>query len=97
MRKETTRYRVYDAWDEFVVEGTARECAEGLGVAVKSFREMAAKFKNGKYKKYSIFEVQPEEVWKSDRDLAKQWDDFVTPIRERYGVPVYKPGKGDNK
>lgn len=26
----------------------------------------------------------------------KAWDEFVTPIREFYGVPQYKP-KGDNR
>lgn len=103
--KETIRYRVYDSWDEFVVEGTASECAAELGMKLKTFRNNAIEFKQGKYKKYSIFEVQREEreienkkeIWKSESDLIKEWDDFITPIRKRYGVPVYKPGKGDKR
>ena len=29
--------------------------------------------------------------------LCKQWDDFVAPIREKYGVPVYKKEKKHDK
>ena len=25
------------------------------------------------------------------KELIKKWDDFVTPIREYYGVPRYRP------
>ena len=89
-------YRVYNPKGKFLVEGTVAECAEKLGMTVSSFRDAAGKFREGRYKKYNIYDVTDEErtdIRDSDRDVIKKWDDFVTPIRERFGIPVYKPPK----
>ena len=88
------RYRVYNPTDgKFIVEGNVAECAEKLGMTEKSFWEAADKFMKGRYKKYNIYDVTDEkgcEIKACDRDIIKKWDDFVTPIREAFGVPVYK-------
>lgn len=89
-------YRVYNPKGKFLVEGDVFACAEKLGMTVKSFRDAAEKFAQGRYKKYNIYDVTDEkdcEIKASDRDAIKKWNDFVTPIRERFGIPVYKPPK----
>lgn len=87
-------FRVYNPVDgRFIVEGTASECAKKLGITEKSFRWAAERFKKGDYKKYNIYDVSNERestVRECDRDVIKAWDDFVTPIRERFGIPVYR-------
>lgn len=89
-------YRVYTPRGKFLVEGTVEECAEKLGLTVRGFQDAARMFKRGRYKKYNIYDVT-DEIRERNRDVIKKWDDFVTPIRERFGVPVYRPGKGDGK
>lgn len=93
-------YRVYNQSGKYVVEGTDEECAKKLGITAKSFQRAAREFKRGGYKKYYIWDVsdEPENVdQKSERELIEAWDNFVTPIREKYGIPVYKREKGGAK
>ena len=94
---EVKIWRVYNPLNgKFIVEGTDIECAKKLGIAVRSFNDAARRYKEGRYHKYYIYDVsdEPENVdQKSERELIKAWDDFVTPIRERFGVPVYKGGR----
>jgi hypothetical protein len=81
---------------ELLAEGTGKECAEKLGMTARSFSDAAQRFKEGRYNKYYIYNVtdeKREEANESDRDVIKKWDDFVTPIRKHFGVPVWKGGK----
>ena len=88
---EVNIYRVYDPRNgKFIVEGTVSECARKLGMTTDRFRRVAFDFKNGKYKKLNIYDVTGEKynIKEKYSDVIKKWDDFVTPIRERYGIPV---------
>ena len=99
------RYEVYDlVKGNLLVEGTAMRCADALGLTADSIRSMA----NGKYssRKYDVREIKPPgaeekaETTGIDHGLvsaAKQWDAFCEPIRKKYGIPVYRPGKENNK
>lgn len=92
-------YRVYSPKGKFIVEGDAEKCADKLGIDMLSFERAAHKFRNGRYKKYRIYDVtdeydEDELRRKTDADVIKAWDDFVTPIREYYGVPVRHLGEG---
>ena len=87
-------FEVYNGFGDLVVSGTAKQCAEALGITSDVFRKHGYK---GRYKSYRIVDV-PEEgekykQWDHDK-LAKRWDDFCEPIRKAYGIPVYRPGEG---
>ena len=47
--------------DELVCSGTARECAEVLGIKPKSFYVMVHKVLHGKTNKWDIYVEEPEE------------------------------------
>lgn len=87
-------YRFFTQAGELVCQGTAKECADRLGVTVTTIRERASK-PNTKNKKYLVEVIGKGEKQsnKKLRTLAKQWDEFITPIREEFGVPVYKGAK----
>lgn len=96
-------YEVYDIeTDELVVKGTAKECAEKFGVTVRWWRDELVTHSGKLYKGCRIEIIGGNNAVKKSKEteqgLAKAiaaWDAFVTPIRERYGVPVYKGGKSD--
>lgn len=53
------RYTVYDGMTtQYLVEGTAEECAKYLGWKTETFRTNKTKFSQGDYKKYEIYEVE---------------------------------------
>ena len=82
---------------KFIVEGDAEKCSDKLGIDFTSFERAAERFKRGQYHKYRIYDVTDENrslIRDCDRDVIKKWDDFVTPIRERYGIPVRHLGEG---
>ncbi len=93
MGAEINIYRVYNPRNgKFIVEGTVSDCAEKLGMTKDRFRRVAYEFRRGKYSKFNIYDVTDE--YKQCGNLSyyaaavKKWDDFVTPIREYYGIPV---------
>ena len=96
--KEIKVYRVYNPRNgKFIVEGTASKCADKLGMDIDRFRRVEWEFRKGKYKKLCIYDVTGEEeigIRECDRDVIEAWDRFVTPIRERYGIPVRHLGEG---
>lgn len=99
MGVELNVYRVYDPRNgKFIVEGTVSECADKLNMTNDRFRKAAFEFKNGRYRKLNIYDVTDEynkaDIQKKYSDVIKAWDDFVTPIRERYGIPVRHLGEG---
>lgn len=84
-------YRVYDGkTGDLIVEGTAEECAKAVNMRVGSFRSNAYLSEQGMYKKYKIvaYTVSDPKIQSEYAEAIKAWDDFVTPIRERYGIPV---------
>ena len=96
MIEEEKIYRVYSPNGKFIVEGDTEKCADKLGVDFTSFERATKRFKQGQYHKYRIYDVTDENrslIRDCDRDVIKKWDDFVTPIRERYGIPVRHLGE----
>lgn len=84
-------YRVYDGkTGDLIVDGTAEECAKALNMQVGSFRSNAYLSEQGMYKKYKIVacDVSDPKIKSEYAEAIKKWDDFVTPIREHYGIPV---------
>ena len=93
---------VYDtATDEKVFEGTSRQVSEFTGVSVGHVQNVA--LKNGTCAKgrYRIIDtgMHPEKQIDASSCSAaiKAWDDFATPIREHFGIPVYRPGKEERR
>ena len=91
--KEIRIYRVFNPINgKFIVEGTASDCAEKLNMTTERFRRVNYEFRQGKYGKLNIYDVtdeyEQEKLLGNYRAAIKKWDDFVTPIREYYGVPV---------
>lgn len=90
------KYRVYDGkTDDLVVDGTAEECAQALNMQVGSFRQNSYLSEQGEYKKYKIvaYTVSDPKIQSEYAEAIKKWDDFVTPIRERFGIPVRHLGE----
>lgn len=55
------RYALYDGkTTQYIMEGTARECAAYMGVKVETFRSAKVRFEHGRYKKYEIYEVDDD-------------------------------------
>ena len=52
-------YAIYDGkTTQFLMEGSARECAEYMGITKSAFHSHKARFERGEYKKYEIYEVK---------------------------------------
>lgn len=93
------RYRVIDnITDKKVFEGTSRQIHEITGISQSRICEAARDGRpiaGGKYLIIDISEDKGKVNVNGDMlSAAKAWDAFVTPIREYYGIPVYRPGKG---
>lgn len=101
------KYKVYsNITDEFLFEGTAEECAKFCGLSLSWFKEVTNDIGvccRGRYRVMEVYgteDAKQEKQVSSDSSMAaaaRRWDEFVTPIRERYGIPVYKPEKGVRK
>ena len=90
-------YEAYNHFGELIVSGTASKCAECLGMNDHHFRNVANLAEAGGYKKYRIVNTTPKvetAPYSGSKELAKMWDDFMDPIRKRYGIPVYQPSMG---
>lgn len=95
--RDVQRFKVFNIWGEVVAKGTAEECAKELGISVGTFRnnfKNQGKFVNSKYE--IVLTHEPGEKYQNSNTAAliKMWDDFATPIREEFGIPVYKPKEG---
>lgn len=95
------KYKVYsNITDEFLFEGTAEECAEFCGLSLSWFKEVANDIGvccRGRYRVKEVYgEAEEKLPQKNDsmKAAAKAWDEFCEPIRKKFGIPVYRPGKG---
>lgn len=96
--KRFQRFKVVSLRGHLLAEGNERECAEMLGVNYNTFH-------NWMYLPDSApFKIVPIPVEAVDKTFtpemiaaAAEWDRFITPIREAYGVPVYRPKKEKSK
>ena len=74
--------------EEILLEGSSGECAKFLGVSIKGFYSAVQKSAEGTYSK-ALVEVSPQ-LTERDYDAIRKWDEFTEPLREKYGVPVYR-------
>lgn len=92
-------YRVRDAEGKLIVEGGGATCAELLGVTPSTFYCAVSHLEKREYRGYIIECVKEEKDNRApslDADAAeaaRKWDEFVTPIRQRYGLQVHKGGR----
>lgn len=101
MSRKLNRYRVLSKDGRILVQGTATDCCEYLKICKSVFYDKAESCKKENYHgKYRIMLVEAPTDKEIDNEygrLCKQRDDFVTPIREKYGVPVYRKEKKHGK
>jgi hypothetical protein len=88
-------YRIYNRTGDLVAIGDAAECAEVVGIGERWFREAAEKGRTFASGRYRVEIVTKEKNKAADdskftRAAIQAWDDFVTPIREKYGIPVWQ-------
>lgn len=82
------RYTLYDMYGDAAFCGTSAECADYLDCTTKQFLWGYEKYR--KYKRHRI----ERQITETDTDWIRKWDEFVTPLREKYGIPVYKAKEG---
>lgn len=93
------RFKIYDMDGNPIISGTSGECCKKLGCSYNSLTRFAQTTIRGTNTKYEVIEIDPVErenkegVDRRVKDAIKAWDDFVTPIRKRYGVPVRHLGE----
>ena len=85
-------FEVYNNFGQLIAKGNSHQCAEALEITQHRFLQYA-NLPEEKLKKWRIKRTyEPEgtlpKTWDCQQ-MIKKWDDFVTPIRERFGVPVY--------
>lgn len=82
------RYTLYDMYGDAAFCGTSAECADYLDCTTKQFL-----WGYEKYRKYKQHRIE-RQITETDTDWIRKWDEFVTPLREKYGIPVYKAKEG---
>lgn len=72
-----------------LAEGTALTLAETLGCTETTIYDAQ---RNGRkiYLRVAI-EQDRETIW-SEAQAAKEWDDFMQPLREKYGIQIKRMG-----
>lgn len=112
MEAFSIKYKIRDPSNgDLLFAGNTKECAEFMGITMKTFQNgthyMLRRNKEI-YRGYHIEVEKAEKVEKVEcnskpfrndvtKQQAKAWDDFVMPIRERYGIPVYRSIGGVEK
>lgn len=90
-------FRVYDKDNgDLLFEGAAKMCAERFQMSESSFRDAAERgyFVAGKYK---VEKYCTDGVTMKDLDAIESWNKFCEPLREKFGVPVYKAKSGSRR
>lgn len=87
------QYKIIDPdTGDVLCAGNAKKCAEFVGAEEKTFRKRVWEMMEhgrGTYRGYCIETDQP--TW--TKDAIKEWNNFTEPLRRKYGIPVYRPGK----
>ena len=98
MGRKVNRDRVFSEDGRILLQGTATDCCEYLKICKSAFYEKVENCQKENYRgKYRVILVDEQEIINERERLCKQWDDLVTPIREKYGVPVYRKEKKHDK
>ena len=76
---------------KFLAEGTARYCAEVIGVVPSSIRSISKNEWNSSrfVVKEIVNEDQQGNIDRRSKSAARKWDLFCAPIRAFYGKPVH--------
>ena len=93
-------FEVYNHLGDLIASGTATQCAERLGMKASYFKDIANLAEAGAYNKYRIVNTTPDVETSSYGEIkaaAQKWDDFMDPIRKRFGIPVYQPSMGGGR
>jgi hypothetical protein len=95
MPPKPSKYKVIDPEGKTVFYGLMREIGEHFDTRADNILKAIKKSKNGTYRGFRIVlqEAAPEKVETSFEFVseAKAWDEFCEPIRQKYGIPVYRP------
>ena len=85
------RYQIFDRDGNLVFEGTADECASRFDLTAPAIRSAANLNYRISNKRYSVVDCDSGK-WRKDctDEAIRSWDEFVTPIRKKYNIPVYK-------
>ena len=63
INRSKKRYVIYDGeTTQFIMEGSARECAEYMGIKVTTFHNFKWEFEHGLYKKYEIYDAEEGDI-----------------------------------
>ena len=81
-------YKVFSRNGVLIAEGNAYQCAEALGIGVKSFRNVFSRKHYGKYRIEGTPEKEEKQITKTDVKAMKAWDEFCEPIRKEFGIKV---------
>lgn len=87
----TVRYCIRDReTGAIAAEGSARECAERLGVTDNTIRRWGL---NGCHQKWKVTRTggkisQAAVVPDGDAAAVRSWDAFMEPLRKKYGIEV---------
>lgn len=87
--------------DQLIVSGTAKACAEKIGMHPDSVRQIAVGYFNSKKYRVSELPPDPEPIKPTNPTkpsqkalLAAQWDAVCDPIRKRFGIQVHSSKGG---
>ena len=101
MSRKVNRYRIYTQDGSILFEGTAMECCEEIGICRSYFDNIVSRSQKEDFVgRYRILVIEPpteKELNDERKRMCKRWDEIVTPIREKYGVPVYRKEKKHGK
>ena len=94
--RELKRFKLYNyITDELIMEGTMRQIADFTGMAESNLREAADRERPFSKGKYLVLDISKEpqkgqKQMNSLKEAAENWEKFAAPIREKYGIPVYR-------
>ena len=85
-------YKIFDRYTgELLAEGTARQCADELGITQSAFRSRAERSKNNGQRRSWDVEVSGQVSRdEQNREAIKNWDAFCAPLRKKYGIPIWR-------
>ena len=97
-RPSSVQYELYEIiTDQFVFRGTEAECCDFVGTTHGRINDAYKYRKNSTYKRWRIVKVGGNSdyysVSPSDYEAIERWNEFTRPLRKKYGIPVYRPGK----
>ena len=82
-------YRIFDRMGVVVAEGTASECAMQMDRNTAYIYRLIRGECN--YPEHWAVPIGTEE------ELIRKWDDLTAPLREKFGIPRYRPKEEERR